>query len=95
MSTAMAVSAGEHPWFSMLRRAVVVHSAAQQARTAVSSAASSSMPRKLSNWPAKLLPLRSSMRAEERTALGAALAPRCACHAASSGETIVGAIGCS
>src|SRR6516164_11411579 len=39
MSTAMPVSAGERAWFAMPRRAVVVHSAAQQARTAVSNAA--------------------------------------------------------
>ena len=95
MSTAMAVSAGERAWFAMPRRAVVVHSAAQQARTAVSNAVSSSMPRKLSNWPAKLLPFLSSIRAEERTALGPSLVFRASCQAASSGARMLGAIGCS
>src|SRR5207244_294916 len=78
---------------SIARRAVVVHSAAQQARTAVISVASSSMPRKLSNCPAKLLPFLSSIRADERTALARSLALRCASHAARSGARIAGAIG--
>jgi hypothetical protein len=71
----------------------VVHSAAQQARTDVTKAVSSAIPRKLSNWPAKFAPLRSSIRAEERTAEGAPLSARCARQAASSGSSTAGAIG--
>ena len=69
-STAMAVSAGSRPCCAMDRRAFVVHSAAQQARSAVRNSVSSPTPRKLSNCPAKLVSARSSISADERTAAG-------------------------
>jgi len=62
----------------MERRAVVVHSAAQQARNAVVNSVSPAMPRKLSNWPAKLPSARSSISAEERTAAGFCSVPHAA-----------------
>jgi hypothetical protein len=47
------------------------------------------MPRKLSNWPAKLASARSSTSADDRTAQGApspsGRISRCACQTASSG----------
>ena len=69
-NTAIAVCAGLCPCCAIARRAVVVHNAAQQARKAVRNSASPVMPRKLSNWPAKLPSARSSISADERTAAG-------------------------
>jgi hypothetical protein len=73
---------------------LVVQSAAQQARMAVKNSVSLSMPKKLSNWPAKLAPARSSINAEERTTQKPGSATRPSRQIVNSGSTISAAIGC-
>ena len=52
-------------------------------------------PRKLSNWPAKLAPSRSSISAEERTALGLSRFAAAPATRRAAASRISGAIGCS
>ena len=81
--------ADERGWPRGLSR--VDQSAVQQALTAVRKSVSFSRPRKLSNWPAKLDPKRSSTSADERTTHGEPLSSRSDCHAARSGPSTSGA----
>jgi len=71
------------------------HNAAQQARTAVRKSTSPSRPRKVSNWPAKLDPARSSINAEERTTMSAPVSVTSARRASRSGSRISSMMGSS
>src|SRR5438093_11546623 len=92
-STGIADRAGSTAQARMYRSARVDQSDVQQARTAVTRSAGSTMPRKVSNWPAKEAGAVSSQRADERTASWAPAVLAKRVRAASSAAPTAGASG--
>src|SRR6266542_41366 len=92
-NTGIAYRAGSTAQARMYRSARVDQSDVQQARTAVTRSAGSTMPRKVSNWPAKEAGAVSSQRAEERTASWAPAVLARRVRAASSAAPTAGSSG--